>query len=424
MKDSSTFSLEKYRLLHNNIIYCNNNILPENFIGYDRVESFFGSLIPDIEFSDDENIEYISEFKEMYPGIYPTNNFVTSSAVMFSGESGCGKHTANKVLTTVTFKRLEKIVGKNEVDNYFEYYSLNLASFTDGSSKKDVCERIELILNTIIQKASSHTDVMFYFSLGDVTEIMNSKKTAKCFSGMVRKLLLDHKTTSIITCCYNGSASKIKDQLKQPFYVYEFEAPDYEMRMFYFEELRKKYFNIIFEPTDDEFAEMTENFTFAMLKRLTAFILTEVKYKCIKDDINFEMFFGADELSEDDEKITVTTRAIGRYVVNMKKTKYVSPIKQQMPIYAPSQMVISQQQDFSQQNEFKDKLTKKEEKELESQNVVSKIDTVTDLLDFIDSIAPTSSYVPDDYEEKKIKLEQKLSEKKKFEDEKELSNYN
>ena len=54
MKDSSTFSLEKYRLLHNNIIYCNNNILPENFIGYDRVESFFGSLIPDIEFSDDE----------------------------------------------------------------------------------------------------------------------------------------------------------------------------------------------------------------------------------------------------------------------------------------------------------------------------------------------------------------------------------
>ena len=426
MKDSSTFNLAEHRLLRKNVMYCNNNIEPNDFIGYERLKSFFGSLIPDTEFSDDENIEYISEFKEMYPGIYPTNNSVTSSAVMFSGEFGCGKHTADKVLTTVILKQFEKLVGSTEVDDCFEYYSLDLSSFTDGNSKKEVSEQIELIMSTIIQKASSDTEVMFYFSLGDVTEIMNSKKTAKCFSEMVNKLLLNHKTTSIVTCCYDGSASNIKDKLKKSFYVYEFEAPDYEMRMTYFEELRKKYFNIIFEPTDDELAEMTEDFTFAMLKRLTAFILTEVKYKCIEysDNLDITMFFETADHLEDDTKITVTAGAIGRYVVNLKNTKYVPPIKQQMPMYVPSPMVISQQQDFSQQNKSKEKLTEEQEQELEAQSAVSQIDTVSGLFDFMDSIAPTSSYVPDNFEEGKFEMDQRLSKKKSIENEQSLSDDN
>ena len=189
MKDSNTFNLEKYRLSSDDILYSKNAFKPDNFIGYENVESFFGSLIPNVEFDDNENIYVINEFKEMYPGIYPTDNRVTSSAVMFSGEFGCGKHSADKVLLNVTLSRVQDIISDEdiELDDVIECYAPNISDFT-YDSPKDMCKHIENVMDTIIDIASSNIDMMYYFSLGDVTEIMNHKKNCKMFLKLSKKI--------------------------------------------------------------------------------------------------------------------------------------------------------------------------------------------------------------------------------------------
>ena len=424
MKENNIFNLEKYRLLSDVILYS--GIEPDDFIGYERVEGFFGSLIPDVEFNDKGNIEAINEFVEMYPGIYPTNNRVTSSAVMFSGEFGCGKHTADRVLMNVTTNRISDMVDFDvEVDDVIKCYLVNISNFI-GSSKAETCENIENIMNTIINAAASDTDVMFYFSLGDVTEIMKHKKTANCFSKMVKKFLLNHKTTSILTCCYEGSASGIKDRLKQPFYVYEFEAPDYLLRNIYFEKIRNHYYNIIFESSNDELAVMTEGFTFTMLKKLTAFILTSVKYKCVNDDIDFSMYLGTyNELSED-EKITVETLHIERFINNIKNTKYIRSKKQQIPVYAaPQNIVVTQQpQVIEQSYESVENLSEKEKAEHKANSVIGHCDTVAEWRNIVDSLHQATTYVPENFEKRKAEREQRIAEKIKMQEEQELEEDN
>lgn len=293
---------------------------PNRLIGYEHYADVFKGLIPLADYDEEGNFSYLDDFPEIFPNAFPTIQ-KTSAAVLFTGETGCGKHTADFTFMSVAYRFVENeiieqmdddmfvVVDASDMDEAMEYYQIKLSAY-DAYSERQLGEELEALFEQIYSKALSRSEKLFYFSLGDITRILESKKLAPRFLGMVNNLIANPCARCILTCIYDGKSSQLQEFVKKPFYVLELEPPTEASREEYFSFLLERYHNIHFALNAQELAKLTDGFTFAMVKQLAGYLLmaakAALKKKKLKmQSVRFDSVPQSDIIELDEDKIRV-----------------------------------------------------------------------------------------------------------------------
>lgn len=386
---------------------------PNRLIGYEHYADVFKGLIPLADYDEQGNFSYLDDFPEIFPNAFPTTQ-KTSAAVLFTGETGCGKHTADFTFMSVAYRFVENeiieqmdndmfvVLNASDMDEAMEYYQIKLSAY-DAYSERQLGEELEALFEQINNKAFSQPEKLFYFSLGDITRILESKKLAPRFLGMVNNLIGNPSARCILTCIYDGKSSQLQELVKKPFYVLELEPPTEASREEYFSFLLGRYHNIHFALNAQELAELTDGFTFAMVKQLAGYLLmaakAALKKKKLKmQSVRFESVPHSDIIELDENKI--------RAFADLLRQSRYAPVKAVVPDAYQSVYVQPYPAAFPAQNQEKKaaqgsspstqaaQSSDDENIKGKVQKVIDDIDTPTQLNNHMDKLVIPVGYSP------------------------------
>lgn len=304
---------------------------PERLIGYRHFADIFKGLVPLADYDDRERFSYLDDFPEIFPNAFPSMQ-KTGAAVLFTGDTGCGKHTADNTFMSVVYhfvenELIEQMADENmaiipeasDLDEAMEYYKIDLRAYRANTERQLGTELNELF-SQLENKAFAQPAKLFYFSLGDVTRILDSRLLAPRFAEAAARLTESSSARCILTCIYDGRANMLDEHTKKPFYVLELEPPALAEREEYFSFLVMRYPNIRFAFNSNQLAKLTEGFTFAMIKRLAAYLLmtakSELKRKRLK--MNYIRF----ETAQKQDVIMLEAKTICSYADMLRAQRY------------------------------------------------------------------------------------------------------
>ncbi len=304
---------------------------PERLIGYHHFADIFKGLVPLADYDDRGRFSYLDDFPEIFPNAFPSMQ-KTGAAVLFTGDTGCGKHTADNTFMSVVYhfvenELIEQMADENmaiipeasDLDEAMEYYKIDLRAYRANTERQLGTELNELF-SQLENKAFAQPAKLFYFSLGDVTRILDSRLLAPRFAEAAARLTESSSARCILTCIYDGRANMLDEHTKKPFYVLELEPPALAEREEYFSFLVMRYPNIRFAFNSNQLAKLTEGFTFAMIKRLAAYLLmtakSELKRKRLK--MNYIRF----ETAQKQDVIMLEAKTICSYADMLRAQRY------------------------------------------------------------------------------------------------------
>lgn len=304
---------------------------PERLIGYRHFADIFKGLVPLADYDDRGRFSYLDDFPEIFPNAFPSMQ-KTGAAVLFTGDTGCGKHTADNTFMSVVYhfvenELIEQMADENmaiipeasDLDEAMEYYKIDLCAYRANTERQLGTELNELF-SQLENKAFAQPAKLFYFSLGDVTRILDSRLLAPRFAEAAARLTESSSARCILTCIYDGRANMLDEHTKKPFYVLELEPPALAEREEYFSFLVMRYPNIRFAFNSNQLAKLTEGFTFAMIKRLAAYLLmtakSELKRKRLK--MNYIRF----ETAQKQDVIMLEAKTICSYADMLRAQRY------------------------------------------------------------------------------------------------------
>ena len=304
---------------------------PERLIGYRHFADIFKGLVPLADYDDRGRFSYLDDFPEIFPNAFPSMQ-KTGAAVLFTGDTGCGKHTADNTFMSVVYhfvenELIEQMADENmaiipeasDLDEAMEYYKIDLRAYRANTERQLGTELNELF-SQLENKAFAQPAKLFYFSLGDVTRILDSRLLAPRFAEAAARLTESSSARCILTCIYDGRANMLDEQNKKPFYVLELEPPALAEREEYFSFLVMRYPNIRFAFNSNQLAKLTEGFTFAMIKQLAAYLLmtakSELKRKRLK--MNYIRF----ETAQKQDVIMLEAKTICSYADMLRAQRY------------------------------------------------------------------------------------------------------
>ena len=315
---------------------------PQRLIGYGLYADIFRGLIPLAEYDDSGSFSYLDDFSEIFPNSFPTQQR-TGSAVLFTGGTGCGKHTADYTFMSLVYQFVENeitaemeasggfdIPEPSDLDQTLEFYQIDISAYDEFSERK-LGEDMDDLFEQIYAKAFSRPQAMFYFSLGDVTRILDSKRLAPRFADKVARLIADTRARCVLTCIYTGKASSLNESVKKPFYVLEFEPPGKSARIEYFEYLIKNYPNIRFRTDADKLAELTDGFTFAEIKKLAGYMMMTAKNELKKRKVKLSSARFASDRELD--IVNLSEEKIQAFAEMISRSRYTPP-EPAAPVYA------------------------------------------------------------------------------------------
>ena len=304
---------------------------PERLIGYRHFADIFKGLVPLADYDDRGRFSYLDDFPEIFPNAFPSMQ-KTGAAVLFTGDTGCGKHTADNTFMSVVYhfvenELIEQMADENmaiipeasDLDEAMEYYKIDLRAYRANTERQLGTELNELF-SQLENKAFAQPAKLFYFSLGDVTRILDSRMLAPRFAEAAARLTESSSARCILTCIYDGRANMLDEHTKKPFYVLELEPPALAEREEYFSFLVMRYPNIRFAFNSNQLAKLTEGFTFAMIKQLAAYLLmtakSELKRKRLK--MNYIRF----ETAQKQDVIMLEAKTICSYADMLRAQRY------------------------------------------------------------------------------------------------------
>ena len=304
---------------------------PERLIGYRHFADIFKGLVPLADYDDRGRFSYLDDFPEIFPNAFPSMQ-KTGAAVLFTGDTGCGKHTADNTFMSVVYhfvenELIEQMADENmaiipeasDLDEAMEYYKIDLRAYRANTERQLGTELNELF-SQLENKAFAQPAKLFYFSLGDVTRILDSRLLAPRFAEAAARLTESSSARCILTCIYDGRANMLDEHTKKPFYVLELEPPALAEREEYFSFLVMRYPNIRFAFNSNQLAKLTEGFTFAMIKQLAAYLLmtakSELKRKRLK--MNYIRF----ETAQKQDVIMLEAKTICSYADMLRAQRY------------------------------------------------------------------------------------------------------
>lgn len=304
---------------------------PERLIGYRHFADIFKGLVPLADYDDRGRFSYLDDFPEIFPNAFPSMQ-KTGAAVLFTGDTGCGKHTADNTFMSVVYhfvenELIEQMADENmaiipeasDLDEAMEYYKIDLRAYRANTERLLGTELNELF-SQLENKAFAQPAKLFYFSLGDVTRILDSRLLAPRFAEAAARLTESSSARCILTCIYDGRANMLDEHTKKPFYVLELEPPALAEREEYFSFLVMRYPNIRFAFNSNQLAKLTEGFTFAMIKQLAAYLLmtakSELKRKRLK--MNYIRF----ETAQKQDVIMLEAKTICSYADMLRAQRY------------------------------------------------------------------------------------------------------
>ena len=304
---------------------------PERLIGYRHFADIFKGLVPLADYDDRGHFSYLDDFPEIFPNAFPSMQ-KTGAAVLFTGDTGCGKHTADNTFMSVVYhfvenELIEQMADENmaiipeasDLDEAMEYYKIDLRAYRANTERQLGTELNELF-SQLENKAFAQPAKLFYFSLGDVTRILDSRLLAPRFAEAAARLTESSSARCILTCIYDGRANMLDEHTKKPFYVLELEPPALAEREEYFSFLVMRYPNIRFAFNSNQLAKLTEGFTFAMIKQLAAYLLmtakSELKRKRLK--MNYIRF----ETAQKQDVIMLEAKTICSYADMLRAQRY------------------------------------------------------------------------------------------------------
>ena len=304
---------------------------PERLIGYRHFADIFKGLVPLADYDDRGRFSYLDDFPEIFPNAFPSMQ-KTGAAVLFTGDTGCGKHTADNTFMSVVYhfvenELIEQMADENmaiipeasDLDEAMEYYKIDLRAYRANTERQLGTELNELF-SQLENKAFAQPAKLFYFSLGDITRILDSRLLAPRFAEAAARLTESSSARCILTCIYDGRANMLDEHTKKPFYVLELEPPALAEREEYFSFLVMRYPNIRFAFNSNQLAKLTEGFTFAMIKQLAAYLLmtakSELKRKRLK--MNYIRF----ETAQKQDVIMLEAKTICSYADMLRAQRY------------------------------------------------------------------------------------------------------
>lgn len=341
--------IEKYKLDNSIVKICALNYCQydPDFVPDDILKSFIEGILPQFSDSDDPVLE---DFAELYP--YKDDGIpLMGKAFMFTGRTGSGKATAETYICGKSYYVIDQL---SDLDFDIEYlpdetarfYKIPASDIMAAGSAGEICSRLEQVFSELLA-VLDEVEGLVNISFGDVTAIMSKKKTAECFCRCISDIFSKSQTICIITCSFEGEASELKDKYKKDFILYEIESPDTEKRKQYFDQFIMKYtvndpkvepekrrctFELV--PGSQGISEMTEGFTWGMLKELRNMILMYVKGEIVKDDQENKVLpYVKRKITEDDERIIVSEDVIRKLAGRIRKS-----------VYSPKKKYISQPQ--------------------------------------------------------------------------------
>lgn len=356
-------------------------------------------------------------------------NRVYNRALLFTGEPGSGKHTAEMMVARVLFGQFEEIWDDHpEVHGEAEFRDLFRCYCFDGAaiawmSGKEMREVIGSLFDQLKKTVEENSDVMIVMTLGDLTDILDKKKTRRYLLSRVNEILEMQEGLCVITGCFDGSAGELDPGVGRSFEVYELENPDRAARVSFFVQMLDpedpgfgEFRNIVMERTIGELADATDGFTFGMLEEVKRMILRTVRGKLVKDSVNW------DETEESvmnrfvwlntERKITVTADEADAAVRNAKALRR-QPAAGIVPVFggiaaagvpaAPGAAPVAeapQQQTNDQEGQTKDDAVRKLSSDLNNTISFKAREEAKSRL------IRATSYVPDNFEEGLKKIEE------------------
>lgn len=307
---------------------------PNRLVGYADYIDVFRSLVPIVEYDAGGDISVWEDFTEIFPDAFPYEH-TTSAAVLLTGQTGCGRHTADRTLMSVALEAVQNAAVSIDDDDLFgifeepdpdrsiRYYLIDFHALGFGS-ERILMKNLDALFLQMAQTAIAEPSVVFYFSLGDVTEILNHQRLSARFLYHVGRLTGNPGAHCILTCIYEGKAETLTENLKKPFYVLEFDLPTKRARQEYFQYLTDRYMNIKIDLSADELTEQTEGFSFAMIKKLAAHMMMTVKAEIVAKKLNPENYVRQATINEL-EVLIIDKKKINRLIQLIKSTCYTEP---------------------------------------------------------------------------------------------------
>ena len=184
-------------------------------------------------------------------------------AVLFTGAEGNGKRTLEQAYAQEMFSKCVDM----EVE--FKYYEIPLYKLS-FEKKIKVAEEIQSLfsyLSEILDK-EDYEGTFVYFSLGDITDLVKHKKIVMTIAQEIEKIIAKKSVICFITAYCHKTTNQIPEILQKSCLVLTLEPPSKSVRMRYLDDIQELNPSIKWEMAIKDIAEMTKDFTFAMLKEL------------------------------------------------------------------------------------------------------------------------------------------------------------
>ena len=319
------------------------NNSPNRLIGYEEYLDIFRSMIPIVTYDESGEVNGWEDFAEIFPAAFPDSR-KTSAAFLLAGKTGCGRHTADKTFMSVVYETLRSaffsqmdpssplgFLSEPDFEEFLRFYVLDCGSFA-AQPERTLLKTLDAVFDKLYALAVSEPSVIFYFSLGNVTAMLENTKSARRFVSRLNSLTGDARAHCLVTCIFDGDAAALSDALTQPFYTLEFAPPAYRYRMEYFQFLSERYPNIRAELSDAELAKRTDGFTFSMIKQLAAYIMMFVKSQVLTNHLDMENYLRYATISE--EEVLDVSEQVGefclRHEIDARRSFFASLCMEEM----------------------------------------------------------------------------------------------
>lgn len=341
MTETERVDLEQFRMTCDAVKQMEINVAdslsnsPNRLVGYSDYTDVFRSMIPIVHFDRSGDISGWDDFSEIFPDTLPYGRS-TTAAVLFTGQTGCGRHTADKTMMSVALDTVRKaaeaaeddddlfgMLDEPDYDKDIRYYLIDFNAF-GGVPERLFMKDMDELFSQMMKTAAAEPSAVFYYSLGNVTDILNNKKLTARFLYNVGRIKMNPRSRCILTCIYDGKAETLTENIKQPFFVLEFDLPTKRARQEYFRYLTDRYMNIKIDLSADELTELTEGFTFAMIKKLAAHMMMTVKAEIVAKKLNPDNYVRQATINEL-EVLIIDAKKIKRLVKLIKITQYTEP---------------------------------------------------------------------------------------------------
>lgn len=260
---------------------------------------------------------------------YAIDTPLVGQALLFSGERGCGKHTLQNAFIGDIFRIIrDGLEDESKSTSEIFYYFRMDALSDDLDTKQERQIYLEKLFDMFDETVKDEwaQEKMILISLGDVTQILDHRSSAKIFVKRLSKLMSQNNVLFFITAIYDGTADKIKDLYKKPFLVCEVTEPTGEDRIEFFRRMFTKYRKIGTDFTYDELAKKTEEFTYAMLEDLKKMMLLYVKTEVLESDLHYKDFVNNSNTIPN-EKIILSGDSLNLMIETIRRIRYKKHVK-------------------------------------------------------------------------------------------------